>query len=415
MELDLGPEIERFRAEIRDWIAAHAPPALASLADWRMAAIGGGYRPRVLAEALKHPAYAEWEQTLADARLICPQWPAEFGGQDMDAVRIAVLNEEFHRAGVPRVTRGMGEALVGPSVIVHGTKAQREYFLPRIVSGEDVYCQGFSEPDHGSDLAGVQTRGAVDGGEIVITGQKVWTSGAGRATMMFVLCRTDPRAEKHQGLSYVLIPFTVPQVRYRPIRQLSGAAEFYEDFLDGVRAPLFNVIGGLNNGWRVAMTTLGHERGGSATVQHLRFEREFWELVETARKRGRIADPLVRQQLAHAYTGVQLMRFNGLRTLARVAAGRPPGPEASISKLFWSEYHKRLGEVAMGIIGDDALVRPEGAGYPTTPWQNVFLSSRAGTIYSGTSEIQRTIIGERALGLPKEPQPKEPQPKEPRG
>jgi alkylation response protein AidB-like acyl-CoA dehydrogenase len=205
----------------------------------------------------------------------------------------------------------------------------------------------------------------------------------------------------------------VPQVRYRPIRQLSGAAEFYEDFLDGVRAPLFNVIGGLNNGWRVAMTTLGHERGGSATVQHLRFEREFWALVETAREHGRIADPLVRQQLAHAYTGVQLMRFNGLRTLARVAAGHPPGPEASISKLFWSEYHKRLGEIAMGIIGADGLLRPEGDGYPTSTWQNVFLSSRAGTIYSGTSEIQRTIIGERALGLPKEPRPEEPRPEEP--
>ena len=403
MDLDLGPEIEQFRAGLRDWIAAEAPTALAGLTDWRITVTVGGYRASGLAEALQHPAYAEWERKLASSRLICPQWPAEFGGQDMNAVRVAVLNEEFYRAGVPRVIRGMGEALVGPSVIVHGTPGQREHFLPRIISGEDIYCQGFSEPDHGSDLAAVQTRGEVAGDEIVITGQKVWTSGAARATMMFVLCRTDPAAEKHAGLSYVLIPFTGPQVRYRPIRQLSGAAEFYEDFLDGVRAPLFNVIGGLNNGWRVAMTTLGHERGGSATVQHLRFEREFWELVETARKHGRTADPLVRQQLAQAYTGVQLMRFNGLRTLARVAAGHPPGPEASVSKLFWSEYHKRLGEIAMGIIGADALLRPEGAGYPTSPWQGVYLSSRAGTIYSGTSEIQRTIIGERALGLPKEP------------
>ena len=403
MDLDLGPEIEQFRAELRDWIAAEAPAGLAGLTDWRLAMITGGYRAEGLTEALRHPVYAEWERKLASSRLICPQWPAAFGGQGMDAVRVAVLNEEFYRAGVPRVIRGMGEALVGPAVIAHGTPEQREHFLPRIVSGRDVYCQGFSEPDHGSDLAAVQTRGEVDGDEIVITGQKVWTSGAGRATMMFVLCRTDPRAEKHQGLSYVLIPFTGPQVRYRPIRQLSGAAEFYEDFLDGVRAPLFNVIGGLNNGWRVAMTTLGHERGGHATIQHLRFEREFWELVDTARKHGRIADPLVRQQLARAYTGVQLMRFSGLRTLAQVAAGRPPGPEASVSKLFWSEYHKWLGEIAMSITGADGLLRPEGAGYPTSRWQGVYLSSRAGTIYSGTSEIQRTIIGERALGLPREP------------
>ena len=403
MDLDLGPEIAQFRAELRDWIAAEAPDGLAGLADWNMAVTAGGYRREELAAAMEQPAYAAWERKLAAARLICPQWPEEYGGQGMDAVRLAVLNEEFHRAGLPRVLRGMGEALVGPSVIVHGTPEQRAHFLPRIISGADVYCQGFSEPGHGSDLAAVETRGVVDGDEIVVTGQKVWTSGASRATMMFVLCRTDQDAEKHAGLSYVLIPFTGPGVEYRPIRQMSGASEFCEDFLDGVRAPLFNVIGGLNNGWRVAMTTLGHERGGRATVQHLGFEREFWELADTARKYGKAADPLVRQQLAQAYTGVQLMRFSGLRTLAEMAEGRPPGPEASVAKLFWSEYHKRLGEIAMAITGADGLLRPEGAGYPTTGWQNVFLSSRAGTIYSGTSEIQRTIIGERGLGLPKEP------------
>jgi alkylation response protein AidB-like acyl-CoA dehydrogenase len=403
MDLDLGPEIERFRDGLREWIAAQAPQELAGLADWSMAATAGGHRAARLAEAMAHPAYAAWERKLSAAALICPQWAAEFGGQDMDGVRLAVLNEEFHRAGVPRVLRGMGEALVGPSVIVHGTPEQRAHFLPRIIAGQDVYCQGFSEPGHGSDLAAVQTRAEVDGDEVVITGQKVWTSGASRANMMFALCRSDPDAEKHAGLAYVLIPFTGPGVEYRPIRQMSGASEFCEDFLDGVRAPLFNVIGGLNNGWRVAMTTLGHERGGRATVQHLGFEREFWELVDTARKYGRNTDPLVRQDLARAYTGVQLMRFSGLRTLAQVAQGRPPGPEASVAKLFWSEYHKRLGEIAIGIVGTDALLRPEGAGYPTTGWQNVFLSSRAGTIYSGTSEIQRNIIGERALGLPKEP------------
>jgi len=204
----------------------------------------------------------------------------------------------------------------------------------------------------------------------------------------------------------VLIDFTDPAVTYRPIRQMTGAGEFAEDFIDGVRAPLFNVIGGLNNGWRVAMTTLTNERGGSATVQHLGFEREYWELVETARKRGKTGDPLVRQQLAWAYTQVQLMKFSGLRTMARLAAGMPPGPEASVAKLFWSEYHKKLGEIAAGIEGTDLLVRPTGGedgDYVTDKWQNVFLSSRAGTIFSGTSEIQRNITGERVLGLPKEP------------
>jgi alkylation response protein AidB-like acyl-CoA dehydrogenase len=403
MELDLGPEIAQFRAELRDWIAAEAPAGLADLADWRTAMTAGGQRGARLAAAQADAAYTQWAEKLLARRLICPQWPEEFGGQGMDAVRVAVLNEEFDRAGVPRVTRGMGESLVGPSVIVHGTPEQQAYFLPRIISGADVYCQGFSEPGHGSDLAAVETRGVVDGNEVVITGQKVWTSGAARANRMFVLCRTDPQVPKHAGLSYVLIDFTDPAVQFRPIRQLSGAQEFCEDFLDGVRAPLFNVIGGLGNGWRVAMTTLGHERGGRATVQHLGFEREFWELADTARKRGKAGDALVRQQLAWAYTHVELMRYSGLRTLAQVAGGRPPGPEASVAKLFWSEYHKRLGEVAMSIEGPDGLLRPTGPGYPTGRWQNVFLSSRAGTIFSGTSEIQRNIIGERALGLPKEP------------
>jgi alkylation response protein AidB-like acyl-CoA dehydrogenase len=403
MDLDLGPEIAEFRTQTREWIAANAPGGLHDLADWNMAVTAGGYRGEELARAAADPRYADWEARLADASLICPHWPGEFGGQGMDGVRLAVLNEEFHAAGVPRVRRGMGESLVGPSIIVHGTDEQRAHFLPRIISGEDVYCQGFSEPDHGSDLAGVETKAKVDGDQVVITGTKVWTSGAARANMMFALCRSDPDLPKHAGLCYVLFPFKEPEVTYQPIRQLSGASEFCQDFINEVRVPLFNVIGGLNNGWKVAMTTLGHERGGAVTVQHLGFEREFWELVETARKRDRNTDPLVRQELARAYTGVQMMRFNGLRALAQAAEGRPPGPEASISKLLWSEYHKRLGEVAIDIEGTDALVRPDGDGYPTTQWQNVFLSSRAGTIYSGTSEIQRNIIGERALGLPKEP------------
>jgi alkylation response protein AidB-like acyl-CoA dehydrogenase len=411
MELDLGPEIAEFRAELRDWIAAEAPAGLTALTDWNAHTLANiGTRAR-LAAAAKHPAYAEWAAKLQERRLICPHWPEEVGGQGMDAVRVAVLNEEFYRAGVPRVTRGMGESLVGPSIIVHGTAEQKAYFLPRIISGQDVYCQGFSEPNHGSDLAAIETRGVVEGDEIVISGQKVWTSGAALSNMMFILCRTDPDAEKHRGISYVLIDFPGDGIEYRPIKQMNGASGFAEDFIDGARAPLFNVIGGLNNGWRVAMTTLGHERGGRATVAHLGFESEFWSLVETARKRGKIADPLTRQQLARAYTQVELMRFSGLRTLAALAAGRQPGAENSISKLFWSEYHKRFGDLAMSIEGADGLLRPDpgpdegpdSSDYPVSPWQSVFLSSYGGTIYSGTSQIQRNIIGERALGLPKEP------------
>ena len=285
--------------------------------------------------------------------------------------------------------------------MAHGTPEQQAHFLPKIISAEHVYCQGFSEPSNGSDLAGVQTKGVVDGDEIVINGQKLWTSGFRRANMIFTLCRTNPDAPKHRGLSYVLVPMKDNHIDARAVRQMTGAAQFGEEFFDGARAPLFNVIGGIDNGWRVAMTTLGFERGGNASTAHLRYEKQFWELVELARKVGRERDPLVRQNLAWAYTHVQIMRFSGLRMLAQLAEGKDPGPEASTSKLFWSEYQKRLGEIAADLRGAPGLIRPEGDGYPIDAWQEVFLASRAGTIYSGTSEIQRNIIAERALGLPR--------------
>ncbi|HEX5267392.1 MAG TPA: acyl-CoA dehydrogenase family protein, partial [Acidimicrobiales bacterium] len=354
-------------------------------------------------------AFAAWSERLLEAHLICPHWPAEVGGRGLSGVHLAILNEEFANARVPRVTRGMGESLVGPSIIVHGTDEQKAYFLPRIISGQDRYCQGFSEPDHGSDLAGVETRGVVDGNEVVISGQKVWTSGAHLANMIFILCRTDPDAPKHRGLSYVLAPMADNGIELQPLRQPTGASGFSHELIEGCRAPLFNVIGGLNNGWRVAMTTLGNERGGGATTQHLRYEREFWDLVDDARKRGRTSESLVRQDLAWAFTHVELMRFQGIRLLSTLAARREPGPEASVSKLFWSEYHKRFGEIALSVTGSEGMAHlpAEGTGaedgYRLTRWQSTFVQSRAGTIFSGTSQIQRNIIGERALGLPKEP------------
>jgi len=407
MQLDLGPELEAFRDEIRTFIQDNTPEGMGYVDERQLYA--GEFAP-----GARRDAYLEWERKLQDAKLICPQWPDEVGGRGLTGVEMAVLNEEFNRAGVPRVSRGMGESLVGPSIIVHGTEEQKSHFLPRIIDGTDRYCQGFSEPDHGSDLAGVQTRGAVDGEEIVITGQKVWTSGAQRANMIFILCRTDPEVPKHQGLSYVLAPMTRDDgssngIELQPLRQMTGASGFCQEFIEGCRAPMFNVIGGLNNGWRVAMTTLGNERGGRATTQHLTYEREFWALVEEAKKRGRHEEPLVRQDLAWAYSHTQIMRFQGLRLLSQLAQKKEPGPEASISKLFWSEYHKRLGEIAINLTGADGMIRPEESegpfpsDYPLDRWQQSFLSSRAGTIFSGTSQIQRKIIGERALGLPKEP------------
>ncbi|HZT67753.1 MAG TPA: acyl-CoA dehydrogenase family protein [Acidimicrobiales bacterium] len=394
MELDLGPEARKFRDELRQWLEANHPGDL------------GDPGPRGILPP--SPAVDAWTEKLQRAGYLCVSWPKEFGGRGLTGVEVAVMNEEFARAGVPRVTRGMGEWLVGPSIIVHGTDEQKAFFLPRIIDGTDRYCQGFSEPDAGSDLAGLKTRGVVDGEEVVITGQKVWTSGAQAANMMFCLCRTDPDAPKHRGISYVLLPMFRPEgesngIELRPIRQITGQSHFTETFIHEARAPMFNVIGGLNNGWRVTMTTLGNERGGNATTQHVQYEREFWDLVGTVRKVGREAEPLVRQELAWAFTHVQIMRFAGLRTLSEVIARKEPGPGASINKMFWSEYHRRFGEVAMNILGPAAMIRPEGDGYRLDKWQQTFLQSRSGTIWGGTAQVQRNIVGERVLGLPKEP------------
>lgn len=405
MSVDLGPELAEFRTQTRDWIEANVPPGLKDVTNWLGHHVAAGSKGEEFVKALQHPLYKEWEQRLLEARMVCPQWPEEVGGLGWDGLRLAVYTEELYRVGVPPVRRFMGESLVGPAIIVHGTPEQQQHFLPRIISGEDLYCQGYSEPNHGSDLAAVETVGVVEGDEIVITGQKVWTSGGQHANMIFVICRTDRDAYKHRGLSYVLVPFSAENgIVVRPLRQMSGASEFCEDFFDGARAPLFNVIGGLNNGWAPAMTTLSHERGGSATTAHLGFEQQVWDLIEVARQNGKSKDPFVRQRLAWCYTQVELMRFAGLRLLGNLINGQEPGNEASVTKLFWSEFHVALGELAMEILGSEAMIRPVGPGYATDDWQEIFLASRGGTIYSGTSEIQRNIIGERALGLPREPQ-----------
>src|SRR3954453_9199976 len=379
MEIDLGPEAQKFRDELRQWLDANRPEELIGLDDER-AAFGADDGP-----------VKAWTDKLYDAGLMCVSWPKEFGGRGLTGIETAVMNEEFARAGVPRVTRGMGEWLVGPSIIVWGTDEQKAYFLPRIIDGTDRYCQGFSEPDAGSDLASLTTRGVVDGDEVVITGQKVWTSGAQAANMMFCLCRTDPDAPKHKGISYVLLPMQHEDgssngIELRPIKQITGSAHFTETFLTEARAPLANVIGGLNNGWRVTMTTLGNERGGNATTQHVRFQKEFWDLVEEARKRGRTDEPVIRQQLAWAYSNVEIMRIAGLRTLSNVIAQKEPGPGASINKMFWSEYHRRFGELALDVLGMEATVLPDrgsevDAGidgdtegdYMPGRWQQVFL------------------------------------------
>jgi alkylation response protein AidB-like acyl-CoA dehydrogenase len=398
MELDLGPTARKFRDELRAWLEANLPTDLIGVSVER-ASFG------------RIPGLKEWTDKLHEAGYLCVSWPTEFGGRGLTGVEVAVMNEEFARLNIPRVTRGMGEWLVGPSIIVHGTDEQKARFLPRIIAGDDLYCQGFSEPDAGSDLAGLTTKGVVDGDEIVITGQKVWTSGAQAANMMFCLCRTDPDAPKHKGISYVLLPMRREDgssngIELRPIRQITGSAHFTETFITEARAPVANAIGGLGNGWRVTMTTLGNERGGNATTQHVPYQKQFWKAVDLVREAGRDTDPLVRQELAWAYSMVEIMRVAGLRTLSEVVARKEPGPRSAINKMYWSEYAQRFSERMMNIIGADAMIRPaddDGTGYVLDEWQSAFFSNRSVTIWGGTAEVQRNIVGERVLGLPKEP------------
>lgn len=408
-------ELTELRAHLRSWIERNAPEGLADIVDWRARAdlpgsVGSLQSEHDLAEAEENPLFREWEQRCLDARLVCPAWPEEYGGRGWEAPQLTVFDQECFRAGVPRIDRVQGESMVGPSIILHGTEAQKEYYLPKIISGEHRYCQGFSEPGAGSDLASARTRGVVEGDQVKITGQKVWTSRFAVANMIFVLCRTDPEAPKHKGLSYVITPFTPGEngIQVQPIRQLTGAEEFAEVFFDGTTAPLSGVIGGLGNGWKVVQSTLGFERGAAGRASSMLVEArklELERLTAFAREIGRECDPVVRQQLAWAFIQVRVMESTWQRTMSEIAAGRQPGAQLSTWKLMWSEYHRNLGEIAMDIAGERALVRPEGPGYRLDEWQDAFLVAHSGLIYAGTSEVQRNIIGETVLGLPRESRP----------
>jgi hypothetical protein len=399
LELDLGPAATKFRGELRDWLEANKPAELVGMSS-------------DMAQRSDIPAVRDWADKLTAAGYMCVSWPKEYGGAGLTGVEVAVLNEEFARARVPRITRGMGEWLVGPSIIVWGSEEQKKKFLPRIIDGTDRYCQGFSEPDAGSDLASLKTKGVIDGEEIVITGQKVWTSGAQAANMMFCLARTDDNAPKHAGISYVLLPMFTDDgssngIELRPIKQPHGMSHFTETFLTESRAPVANIIGGMNNGWRVTMTTLGNERGGHATTQHVEYTKQFWEAVELLKEKGKTSDPVIRQELAWAYSHVEIMRFQGLKLLSEVIARKEPGPAASINKMFWSEYAQKFSERMMNARGAEAMLIEDGSNgrYVADRWTSMFFQHRSSTIWGGTAQVQRNIVGERVLGLPKEPDP----------
>ena len=413
MDLTYPPEAEELRAEIRAWLEANLPEG------WGSPGFDPG--PEERAEWS-----AEWNRKLYEGGWICASWPAEYGGRGLSVMESVVLNEEFARVGAPLRADFFGDTLVGPTLLRWGTDDQKRRFLPGIMAGETTWCQGFSEPDAGSDLASLRTTAVADGDEWRIDGQKIWTTQAQYADYIFLLARTDPAAEQHAGLSYLLVPMRQPGVEVRPITQIDGSSEFNEVWFSGARCPKDNVVGGAGNGWAVAMTTLGFERGTSATTGFRRFRKELEAVVEAARLRGRLGDPLVRQDLARAWSAVKIMEINGLRTLTAVLDGsEDPGVAAlgATNKMFWSEYHRWFTDRAVDLLGaegqvltgsdDDEPVAGNGRrrgrpGYNPSPLQAQFFFARSETIWGGSAQIQRNIVGERILGLPKEPKPPRP-------
>jgi alkylation response protein AidB-like acyl-CoA dehydrogenase len=391
MDLRFTPEEDAFRKEVRTY--------LDELLHGEYAVIRGRGGP-----GDEHAFFDErlaWERRLGADGWTCVGWPTEFGGRGLPLNQQVIYFEEYARAGGPGRLGHIGEGLIGPTLIHYGSPEQQQRFLPAIVRGEELWCQGYSEPDAGSDLANVATRASLDGDEWVIDGQKVWTSLAHWSHWCFLLARTDRDAPKHKGISFLLIRMDAPGIEIRPIVQLTGTSEFNEVFFSGARTPADLVVGGVDQGWRVAMGLLSFERGASTLGQQFAFERELQEIVEIAAANGRARDPRFRQRLADAHTRLEIMRWNSLRMLTH--ADRPElSGAAYIAKLYWARLHRDLGELHLDALGADGLVT-DGPPYELRPGQRAFLYTRADTIYGGSNQIQRNIIGERALGLPAEP------------
>jgi alkylation response protein AidB-like acyl-CoA dehydrogenase len=380
-----------FRAEAQNWLSANLLGEFASLKG------RGGPGDEEIGFEIRE----RWELVLGDADWIGLGWPVEFGGRNATVAQQIIWAEEYARAEAPGRVNHMGENLLGPTLIEHGSAAQCERFLPPILRGEERWCQGYSEPNAGSDLANVQTRAVLDGDQWVINGQKVWTSLAHVSHWCFVVARTEAGSARHKGLSFLLVPMDQPGVEARAIVQITGGGEFNEVFFSDAVTDASMIVGEPGKGWGVAMDLLALERGISTLAQQVGFERELDNLIAEARRRGVTADPRMRQRLASAHIGLKLMQWNALRSMGSGV----PGPEASISKLFWGTWHRDLGELAMDIGGLDSQIA-EGFPYELTLDQKMFLFTRSETIYGGSNEIQRNVLGERVLGLPKEPAPK---------
>ena len=393
MDLRFSADDEEFRSEVAQWLTDNLTGEFASLRGR-----GGPGDEHVLIEERR-----AWERKLGAAGWNCVGWPKEHGGRDLSLMQQVIFFEEYARAQGRGRLGQIGEGLLGPTIIAFGSEAQKRRFLPPIVKGEELWCQGYSEPNAGSDLANVQTKARREGDEWVIDGQKIWTSGAQWSEWCFVLCRTDPTAASHKGISYLLVPMRQPGIEIRPIQQMTGDAEFCEVFFDNARTAAENVVGAVNGGWAVAMGTLAFERGASTLGQQLNFQNELQEVFERAQASGVGSDPVMRQRLADAWIGLRIMRFNALRTLSG-NDGTELSRAASITKLYWATWHRALGKLAMDVLGADSEIAAE-APYTLTRLQRLFLFTRSDTIYAGTNQIQRNIIAERALGLPREPRP----------
>lgn len=389
MDFAFSTAHEEFRQELRDWLSAHVKrPWSQECAD-----------PNLDADALVKRRRS-FQRALNDAGYLGMDWPEEWGGRGATVVEKAIFQEEMQRSDAPPVANGLGLSLLGPALIHHGSEEQRRRFIPKMLNAEELWCQGFSEPGAGSDLASLRTRADADGEHYRITGQKVWTTFGPWADWVFVLARTDSE-DRYGGITFFLVPLDQEGVEVRGLRQITGAAEFGEVFFDGALARREHIVGEIGEGWRIAMTVLSYERGASSLADPAKNDRYLNDLAAGVRERGHEERRDVREALARLVVDNEVMRANGLRTMANLSSGDAPGPESSIDKLYWSEYSQRLSDVAFDLLGAEAhLFGSSPKARAEMDWASELLWSRAGTIYSGSSEIQRNIVAKRALRLP---------------
>jgi alkylation response protein AidB-like acyl-CoA dehydrogenase len=397
VDFSLSLDQEAFRERVRAWLELNIPR------QWVRRAMGSSEVPRPEA----YEFLREWQRKLWEAGFIGLTWPKEYGGQGLSFVEEMILHQEMALLKAPSILNILGVGMAGPTIIAYGTEAQKTRYPAKILSADEIWCQGYSEPNAGSDLASLQTRAVKDGETWVINGQKVWTSLAHLADWMMLLARTDPDAPKHKGITYFLLDMKLPGVTVKPLKQLTGDAEFSEVFFDNVRVPESQVLGGVNNGWQVGLTTLMYERLALGFGLQVRLRIALDGLVEMARhveKSGRptTKDPVLRQKLAQLWIETESLKYTGARAITKLLRGELPGPEASAGKMVWVDVHQRLQELAMEIEGPySQLVGGSERAIESGIWQYSFLRSRANSIEGGTAEIQKNIIGERVLGLPK--------------